>query len=39
MWKLNYGTDVPSYKTETDSQTYKVRGNVGVGGDKLGTGG
>ena len=34
MWKLNYGTDVPSYKTETDSQTQKA--NMVTKGEKQG---
>ena len=24
MWNLNYGTDEPVYRTETDSQTYRT---------------
>ena len=37
MWDLNYGTNKPIYKTDTDSQTWKT--NVVTkkkGGDKLG---
>ena len=24
MWNLNYGTDEPNYKAETDSQTWRT---------------
>ena len=38
MWNLNYGTDEPIYKTETDSQTQRTdlwlgRGQLGWGMD------
>ena len=38
MWNLNYGTNEPIYKTETDSKDIENRLVVGEGATRVGDG-